>query len=144
MPCKAPHLLHYGLLCRINLSSLDAGNSQQFHSTSSGKQAWIICQTTNTRYKLSEVPFLPFIEPERRVRRYEKPDTKSKGAMHSLRRVDTFRLQCAKMSRHCTGTFHTVLKCTKQTRPFCVRAACCKLLSAALSERKAVCLFSHL
>lgn len=54
------------------------------------------CQATNMRYRHSEVSLFPFIQAERRMKRYEKPDT-SFRAMHSQGRADKpgfSELQC--------------------------------------------------
>lgn len=74
------------------------------------------CQPTNMRYKLNKVSFLPSIQPGRKVKRYEKADTKSNRAMPSQGRADTLGLQWAKMSWHCIGTYHRVMKCYKANR----------------------------
>lgn len=137
-------LLHHGLLCKVNLSPLDAGSSQQCHSTSSGKQssAWPQTRDTNSVKRLFSLLF------------------SQKGEWKDVRSQIPSQRQPCILCAVLTHLGYSVLRCHDtalglSTRSWsvqskhgshCMRTACwcCKLLSAALSERKAVCLFSHL
>lgn len=149
MPCKPPHPLPHGHLCRVHGSPLVACNSWEFHSISSGKQMNGLdhparLQTWDTS-SVKSLFFLLFSQEG------ESKDMQSQILSQTEPCIPRATLTCLGYSElrcHDTALGLTTWwwSSTKQTRPLCMRAASCKSYCRCLPLRLKgkLCVYSHI